>query len=1177
MNEHDRAVRLTDEQHRALEVKGTSIALGAGAGCGKTTVLAERFLDELEGQGGRPLRALVALTFTEKAARELRQRIRARCREKLAGGEDGGPWRTVLRALEAAPIGTFHEFCARSLRAHALELGIDPEFTILDATIAASLRDQAVRSALRRMLAEREPDLMSLAVDYGLGQIRQVLGVLVASRTAGDLDSWRELSPRAVLDRWSQVWQARGRPAIVSGLAPLVQCCRMLLGEIDATHQKLKERRDQLMERLARIEAGECTEGLLAEIKDLARVNDLRGKGIWPDDDAQKSVKKVFEALRKRIDSVVAKLAMSEPPSLTSAENSLALARLAHRVRAEYQDIKNRRRGLDFDDLLLLTRDLPLHGSDVAPALLASQDAIEFVLVDEFQDTDRVQSEILRRLGGLAFFRDRLFVVGDARQSIYRFRGAEPAIFGQWRGEFSHEGRLSLTENFRSVPGVIDFVNALFADCFEALGERPDGEAVVRGLVPKRPDATDGPAVTFFWAAPTDDGAAGRKASADERRRNEARGLAHLLRGRLDAGWTIVDRQTKTLRRAHAGDVAFLFRAMTDVWPYETALADLGFDYHTLGGSAFYVQQEVRDVLNVLATVEDPLDAVALAGALRSPFFGLSDAGLFWLARKCPGGLVEGIQHADEIDDVSDRDRHAAVRARTLLDAWRDVKDRVPLASLVGRVLDESGFEAALVCEFLGSRKLANTRKLVRMARDFDRQGGFTLGDFVSRLRADLNDPPREEQAATTDEDSPTIRLMSIHQAKGLEFPIVVIPDLNRKPNPRDNLVGLHPELGLVIRPPRRLAPPADEAADPEPDQGETVGWAAFQAIEDLEDRRESLRLFYVAATRARDHLILSAGLESRPESDAGAEAALLGSLDSCRSLVSAGPRPASPAMQLLLERFDWQSGQCLARLPDGWPAPRVSAHLTTPPEADGGRPRHSIRRRLEDIEAAITQTPVGSEPAVVRLPRSPGLIDLDREQGCSTRLARLARLVRMAVADRGLLRGEDVAKVCGRLGARQVPAASSSLLNEAARWLRSWAETPLFRELGDAARGRKGVARDFRWLLPLPLQPADSTVIRGSCDVVYRDRKGRWRPVIVSIGAGDDETEKLRALLGAAAIPRSEFDPLGQTWRVRAGAGGEIQAEVQLDASAAAIEAALRLWLDRRAATGPMAAASGH
>ena len=246
---------------------------------------------------------------------------------------------------------------------------------------------------------------------------------------------------------------------------------------------------------------------------------------------------------------------------------------------------------------------------------------------------------------------------------------------------------------------------------------------------------------------------------------------------------------------------------MTDVGHYERALADLGFDYHTVGGSAFYAQQEIRDVVNVLSVVEDPLDEVALAGALRSPFFHLSDDGLYWLARACKGGLAEGLERADAIDELPPPDRRAAIRARDLLSRWRGFKDRLPLASLLALVLDESGFEAALVCEFLGTRKLANARKLVRIARSFDEQEGFSLADFVARLREDLNNPPHEEQAATTEEDSPTIRLMSIHQAKGLEFPIVVIPDLNRKPNPRDSFLGLHPDLGLVVRPPRAAAP----------------------------------------------------------------------------------------------------------------------------------------------------------------------------------------------------------------------------------------------------------------------------------------------------------------------------------------------------------------------------------
>ena len=161
------------------------------------------------------------------------------------------------------------------------------------------------------------------------------------------------------------------------------------------------------------------------------------------------------------------------------------------------------------------------------------------------------------------------------------------------------------------------------------------------------------------------------------------------------------------------------------------------------------------------------------------------------------------------------------------------------MASLVALVLDESGFEAALVCEFLGTRKLANARKLVRIARRFDDRGVSRWPISWPGCGADLNNPPREEQAATTDEDGPSIRLMSIHQAKGLEFPIVVLPDLNRKPNPRDSFLGLHPALGLVVRPPPAAAPPSQGEADPS--TGESLGWLAYQAIEAEEDRREAL------------------------------------------------------------------------------------------------------------------------------------------------------------------------------------------------------------------------------------------------------------------------------------------------------------------------------------------------
>ena len=638
-----------------------------------------------------------------------------------------------------------------------------------------------------------------------------------------------------------------------------------------------------------------------------------------------------------------------------------------------------------------------------------------------------------------------------------------------------------------------------------------------------------------------------------------------MLRDRLDEGWMILDRQTKTRRQAHAGDVAFLFRAMTDVWPYESALAEVGLDYLTVGGSAFYVQQEVRDVVNVLSAIEDPLDAVALAGALRSPFFSLSDDGLYWLARFPHGGLTEGIRQADQIDGLSDRDRRAAKRSNDLLAHWRELKDHVPLARLVARVLDESGYEAALVCEFLGSRKLANTRKLVRLAHDFDRQESFTLADFVARLRADLQNPPREEQAATSDEDSPTVRLMSIHQAKGLEFPIVVVPDLNRKSSGRDDLVSMHSDLGLVIRPPQASARAPEDGAEGE--SGQSVGWLAFSAIEDDEDRNEAIRLFYVATTRARDYLILSAGMENSTEAEGDQPSS--GARD---TLAPSSPKASSPAFQLLMERFEWRTGSCLAELPEGWPVPRVDVILATPADPEATRPRQSIRRKLELIEQAISHATV--DPPRVPSPPAPlpAWVDLDSEPETETpsRKARLGRLIRAALVDRGLLGGEPLDEVCARLGSRQVPAASSQLVATACDWLKTWSGTALFEEIRTSSRARKALVRDVRWSLPWPIEAPDSSRVRGHCDVIYRDQRGRWRPVIVSPIGDDLETGHLRLMFASILLPRLGYSPVGPGWWVRSGADGRLLVDVHVNFNPEALDKDLGQWVEQKRDTCP-------
>ena len=1142
-------VRLTDQQRGALDRGVGSIVLSAGAGCGKTTVLAERFLQELEGDGARPLCSVVALTFTEKAARELRQRIRARCREKIEFGQAGeaAHWRTILRGLEAAPIGTFHEFCGQMLRSHAVESRIDPESVILDDSIARALRDQALRITLRAALSDQDLDLIDLAVDYGLGQIYDTLGELVGSTTRRDLETWVGQSPEQVLDLWRTLWEREGRPALLRQLSHAVRCCREALLPLNSVSPKLAARRAELLPLLDDVEAGNCPDSRLDELQQVARISDLRGKDVWPSPEIKEQIQKRLEKLREALAKTRRRLVWN--PKLTEEEilSRRRLARLALKARHEYERLKEDRHGLDFDDLQLrfveLLREHPEIFNDSRRAEDRDGSMFEFILVDEFQDTDRLQSEILQRLGGSEFLNGRVFVVGDFKQSIYGFRGAEPAIFREWQETFPASGRRDLGENFRSVPGVIHFVNALYAECFGPSGtrrnqpeDRDDPPGELNRLAPMRDGLSNPrPVVEFLWAdlesarSATGEATGPAKKSprpkvkVQELRGAEAICLARHLRERLDQGWTIFDRKTKRTRFAGPGDVAFLFRAMTDVGPYESALAREGFDHHTVGGAAFFAQQEIHDVINVLSVVEDPLDEVAMAGALRSPFFSMSDNGLYWLATSFPGGLTAGLAGSESIENLSPTDRRQAIRARTLLASWRETKDRVPIAALLARILDESGYEAALVCEFLGPRKLANTRKLVSMARGFDRQGGFLVADFVAQLRAHRDDPPREEQASTSDEEGSSIRLMSIHQAKGLEFPIVVVPDLNRSSDQRNRLAATHPELGLVVRPSQ--AEPTEEDSNEEDDPGGgSLGWETYRAINREQEEQESLRLFYVATTRARDHLILSAGFPLDQE-------------------------PKSTALRLLAERFDLKTGNCRASLPDGWPMPEVEVSIRVPPtDTETDREERSskishVPRKLsldvlrEAIERNLNPSvPGASLPDPTREPPPPApLIDLNLVDGLSERSRRIDRLVRTIVNDPRLFRGESLSRIAARAAAIQVPAAHGILIREATRLLAPWLESDLFQQFRRLPEGsiRRGCEGSFAW------QPEgrSATVLRGACDLMIRDPDDGWMPLVVSLGGLGQGSPLhfaaccLRLYLSARIAEGLELGPIRVGW----------------------------------------------
>ncbi len=1126
--------RLTTEQAEALVVGVGSVALSAGAGCGKTTVLTERFVRALDGPSPTPLGRLVALTFTNKAARELRDRIRRECRLKVAAGHDPTYWRGVVRGLEAARIGTFHSFCGEVLRRHAIEAGIDPGFVVLDEPVAGALRDEALAVALREALAHRDRDLIELAVDFGLGAVRQALGSLLNNRSGGDIALWTAKEPRDLVAHWLDRWTRDVRPALVARVRLACAPCLDLIAATSFDNPKVQARLADFAAAVARLDdvgMGDPVPAIKG-VQEAAKVVGLVGK-LWPSPEVYEAIKDGFETIRETSKKVANGLVWDEATSTAAAVHGIRFARLATRARTTYDRMKRLRGGVDNDDLLLLTRDLVAGESPVVREALS--ESADLILVDEFQDTDPIQGEILSRMVGsdAAAVDGRLFLVGDFKQSIYRFRGADPALFRQFRAAVPEAGRRNLTENFRSVPGILGFVNALFGDTFTEAGSalKPGGAIEDQG----------GPlAVLFSWDAPPIAPPSGKpgKPDAIARRNDEARRLARYLADRLKRGWPIRDPITRTSRPAHAGDVAILFRTLADSGTYESALVAEGLDFHVVGGSGFFAQLEVLDLINVLSAVEDPTDSVALAGALRSPFFSVSDDALFWLAIECPGALHQGLAKLAEerASRLPEADRPRVERAGRLLTAWRSAKDAVPIASLVDRILSESGYEAALLGEFLGDRKRANARKLVRMARRLDDAGGFILADFVERLRSDLRAATKETQAATTDDGGEIVRLMSIHQSKGLEFPIVVVPDLDRKRPHKLDRVAFHPDLGPLVNP---VADADDGSEDDAVDPGGSLGWTVYRHVEEQADTEEALRLFYVATTRARDFLILSAATD--PTRSAG-----------------------SPALSLLDRRFNRETGSIKVPLPDGWVAPQVEVIAPEPAAPTEVRTRASIRSTpllevAEMIRGAQLRPVLAPERREIRpLPRWVGL---DPTLGLSSTGARLDRLCRSILLDPRVLDPAATPAIAQRAAILQDSVAGPALIERAITQVRGW----LNRLPGAMAHEECQRGGRSDWTVPWPpVEP--STVFAGWSDLRFCHPDGSVDLVLV----GPDTItpgEALRSILSARASGKR----VSRVWWLSWNPGVEPTAFDRFD------DIATRLAIELWAESNSKSATDGH
>jgi len=779
----------TAEQSEAVRRRAGSLLLEANAGSGKTSVLVERFVRSVLEDGVRPARIL-AITFTERAAGELRARVRARFVEQ--GRRD------LARETEAAWVSTIHGFCTRVLRAHAVAAGLDPAFTVLDEAAARPLRDRAWDEALARLLdGAHGAAALDLVAAYDADRLRTAIAQAHdALRSAGQT---RPRLPRP---------QALADPHALR--APLEAALATVAAELDrAGELKAVSTARECLERCAELLAATPRGELAPALGALTIAKGAKALKT-PACDAYRAALEAYASACRDVRAAAALELLDE---------------LLGDYADAYAEAKRARAVLDFDDLELHARDLLDH----EPALRRSYaERFERVMVDELQDSNPLQLDLFRALE-----RDDLFLVGDEQQSIYGFRHADVDVFRKLRAQFAAEDRVAtLATNFRSRGAILDTINAAFAPRlgagFVALREGRDPEPATEPLVELLITGKAG------WEG-VDLGLV--RPGTKSWRQAEARMLAQRLRELVDAG----------LHRPE--EVVVLLRALGDLPVYERALEDQGLLTLSVGGRGYWGRQVVRDLCAWLAALANPRDETALYGVLASPLVGLSSDALAHVARVGGSGNVwRAIENDGALRErLSADDRERLDVFATRFASERAFAPRYALDELLRRVVDATGYDLHVLSLAGGARRLANIHKLLRLAAAFERDRGRDVRGLADLATAELEAEARETDALVELGDVKAVRLMSIHAAKGLEFPVVCVADLGRgRPGDGDeDLLVAGGEVGL------RLVG-LDGSSE------KALAYDRLCARIRERAAREEERVMYVAATRARERLIFS-------------------------------------------------------------------------------------------------------------------------------------------------------------------------------------------------------------------------------------------------------------------------------------------------------------------------------
>jgi ATP-dependent helicase/nuclease subunit A len=832
----DQAVR--DRIRDDLDV---TLVIEAAAGTGKTTALVNRIVSVI-GSGRGELARIVAVTFTEKAAGELKLRLRAEIERARQNTEPFSEARArfdlALKQLEEARIGTIHSFCADLLRERPVEAHVDPMFEVAPEDVAGEMFDSAFERWFEKILDNPGEGMRRLLRRRDLSS--RTGPRAIARRAALELMNWRDFdSPwqHSPMARDAEIYAIIAEVEALGKLAELGEDDDWLAKGLDAIARPVSEatRLDAVRGRdhdaLESVLIALCT----------GRRWDWKGYGGGFGEIEREEVFRRRAELRARLEKF----------------RDDAGANLAPLLRDElwpivgiYEDLKRRAGRLDFLDLLLVARNLVRDNPAVRAEL---QSRFTHIFVDEFQDTDPLQAEILALLSSadpgetnwlkVKPIDGKLFIVGDPKQSIYRFRRADVSLYqGVKQLLLMHGAQLEhLTVSFRATPAIQAMVNAAFAPL---MSEESGTQPAYAPLTPYRAEPSTQPSIVVL-PVPEPYGDFGRVVnfridqSIPEAIAAYARWLVH------ESGWTVTEREAPDVRvPIRPRHICILFRRMNsfgrDVTrPYLRALEARHLPHVLVKGGSFNEREEVIALRNLLGAIERPDDELTVFAALHGPVFALSDAAL--LEFRMTLGSLHPFRKLP--DDIPDSLKEVKCALEVIKNLHRG-RNRRPIAETIAKLLAETRAHAGFAIWPTGEQALANIMRIMDQARRYEARGGTTsFRAFVDELEARAE---RDEASETpiVEEGTEGVRIMTVHRAKGLEFPIVILADITCNETRAD--------ASRYIEPASKLA--AMELAGCAPRELQE-----HRAKEHQRDQEEAIRLLYVAATRARDLIVVPA------------------------------------------------------------------------------------------------------------------------------------------------------------------------------------------------------------------------------------------------------------------------------------------------------------------------------